>query len=48
MAQFDRKKLDNGDIFPRLELKLVDNDTFVLPDMTAGQWSVLLVYRGNF
>ncbi|MDQ5985936.1 MAG: hypothetical protein CSYNP_01654 [Syntrophus sp. SKADARSKE-3] len=48
MAQYDGKKLDNGDIFPRLELQLLDNSKVVLPEMTAGQWTVLLVYRGIF
>jgi peroxiredoxin len=48
MAQLERKKLDSGDMFPRLELRLTDGSSLVLPDTTAGQWTVLLVYRGIF
>ena len=28
MAQLDRKKLDKGDVFPQLELRLADNGIF--------------------
>lgn len=48
MAQSDRKKLDSGDPFPAFELKLTDGRTVKLPDDLAGQWTVLVVYRGVF
>jgi hypothetical protein len=31
-----------------MELKLTDGTTLVLPEMTKGSWSVLLVYRGRW
>jgi peroxiredoxin len=48
MAQTQERKLDSGDLFPKMELKLTDGTTLVLPEMTQGSWSVLLVYRGRW
>jgi hypothetical protein len=48
MAQIEGKKLDSGALFPKVELKITDGASIVLPEMTAGQWTVLLVYRGRW
>ena len=48
MAQADTKKLDTGDSFPHLELRLVDGRSFTLPSDLNGHWSVLLIYRGHW
>ncbi len=48
MAQIERKKLDSSDLFPKVEFKLTDGSSLVLPEMTAGQWAVMLIYRGRW
>jgi peroxiredoxin len=48
MAQTQQRKLDSGDLFPKMELKLTDGTPLVLPEMTKESWSVLLVYRGRW
>jgi peroxiredoxin len=48
MAQMDMKKLDSGDLFPTMEMKLTDNTTLVLPDALKDAWAVLLIYRGRW
>jgi len=48
MAQIEGKKLDSGAQFPKMEFKLTDGASIMLPEITAGQWTVLLVYRGRW
>jgi peroxiredoxin len=46
MAQTEGRKLDSGDLFPRMELRFTDGTSIYIPDMLYGTWTVLLVYRG--
>ena len=46
MSQTEGKKLDKGDPFPKLELKVVDGGSFTIPNGLNAKWSVLLFYRG--
>ena len=46
MAQTEVKKLDSRDLFPEIELKLIDGTSLMLPEKEGGTWSVLLIYRG--
>ena len=46
MAQTESRKLDSGDLFPRMELRFTDGTSINIPDMLNGSWTVLLVYRG--
>lgn len=48
MAQTKVKKLDSGDLFPKMEFKLADGTAVTLPEKESGNWSVLLVYRGRW
>ncbi|UCF80597.1 MAG: hypothetical protein JSV08_08840 [Acidobacteriota bacterium] len=45
MAQHETKKLDAGDVFPEISLDLVTGASLRLP---LKQWTVFLVYRGNW
>jgi peroxiredoxin len=38
--------LQNGDVFPKLEVPAVGGGTIALPTALAGSWSVVLIYRG--
>ena len=42
------KMLDGGDAFPHLEFNKVGGGTVSLPDDLAGQWGVVLFYRGHW
>jgi peroxiredoxin len=42
------KKLQQGDRFPSLALKLVDGTTIRIPDEMPGRYAVLLFYRGHW
>lgn len=48
MAQSLGNKLDSGDAFPDLELQLVGNGARKISQIAAGQWCVLLFYRGDW
>jgi peroxiredoxin len=48
MAQSLGNKLDSGDAFPDLELQLVGGGTQTISQIAAGQWCVLLLYRGDW
>jgi peroxiredoxin len=48
MAQTEKKKLDSGDLFPQMELRLTDGSSMSIPDILKGSWTVLLVYRGGW
>ena len=45
MVHADTHKLDNGDPFPEMQLRLLDGSTVTIPDETMGKWSVLITYR---
>ncbi len=48
MAQSLGSKLDSGDAFPDLELQLVGGGTRKISQLTGGQWSTVLLYRGDW
>ena len=48
MAQRATQKLDSGDKFQELTLKLIDGSSLTLPEDIADGWSVLLFYRGSW
>ncbi len=48
MAQSLGEKLDAGQPFPDLAFKLVNGETRSIAEIAAGQWSVLLLYRGDW
>ncbi len=48
MAQIEVKKLDGGDLFPKMEFKITDDKSLTLPEKDSGNWYVLLVYRGRW
>ena len=48
MAQVETKKLDSGDPFPEMELKLTDGSSLTIPGEIDESWLVLLVYRGHW
>ncbi len=48
MAQTEMKKLDSGDLFPKLKFNLADGTSLTLPRKEEGAWCVLLVYRGRW
>jgi len=48
MAQSLGNKLDSGDTFPDLELQLVGGGTQKISQIAAGQWIVVLLYRGDW
>lgn len=41
-------KLDTGDTFPDLTLRLVGDGTLSLPDDFAADYNVMLFYRGHW
>ena len=48
MAQSLGEKLDTGNRFPDLELPLVSGGMQRISALAAGQWSVVLLYRGDW
>ena len=48
MAQVEARKLDAGDLFPKIELKLTDGAMLTIPEKNDRTWCVLLVYRGRW
>jgi len=48
MAQSLGEKLDTGMPFPDLTFNLVSGETRKISEIAAGQWSVLLLYRGDW
>ena len=42
------EKLQQGDRIPRIELKLLDGETLILPDNAASRYTALLFYRGHW
>ena len=41
-------KLNTGDTFPRLTLRLTDGRELVLPEGLEGKYKVVLFYRGHW
>lgn len=48
VAQSLGKPLDTGDRFPDLELPLVSGGAQRISALAGGQWSVVLLYRGDW
>jgi len=48
VAQSLGEKLDTGGCFPDLELSLVSGGMQRISALAAGQWSVVLLYRGDW
>ena len=48
VAQSLGEKLDTGNRFPDLELPLVSGGMQRISALAAGQWSVVLLYRGDW
>jgi hypothetical protein len=48
MPRMTDKMLDSGDRFPSLEINKVGGGTLRLPDDLAGDWGVMLLYRGHW
>ena len=42
------EKLNAGDPFPKLELKLAGGGTLALPQGVGGRYNVILFYRGHW
>jgi peroxiredoxin len=42
------EKLNTGDTFPKLTLKLVDGSGAELPEGLGGRYNVILFYRGHW
>ena len=40
------EKLKQGDRIPKIELKLLDGETLILPDNAASRYTALLFYCG--
>ncbi|MDP0491562.1 MAG: hypothetical protein Q7Q71_10965 [Verrucomicrobiota bacterium JB023] len=45
MPQTPQTKLDTGDPFPKMDLKLTTGESLQLP---KGNWTFFLLYRGNW
>ena len=41
-------KLNAGDVFPKLTLKLTDGGSLALPDGIDAKYKVILFYRGHW
>lgn len=41
-------QLDNGDLFPQITLKDLDDEEVTIPDCFDGSWGVVLFYRGDW
>jgi len=42
------EKLNIGEAFPRMTLKLTDGSTLALPDGVHAKYKVILFYRGHW
>ena len=42
------RRLDTGDTFPQLTIRMLGGDTINLPVDVAGHWSVVLFNRGHW
>lgn len=41
-------KLNAGDQFPQITLKIDTNDTIILPDQLDSNYAIVLFYRGHW
>lgn len=41
-------RLDEGDAFPNLTCQTLDDTTLSLPADLAGNWSIVILYRGTW
>lgn len=48
MPRMTDTMLESGDRFPHLALDKVGGGTIRLPDEVAGDWGVVLLYRGHW
>ncbi|MBW6486926.1 MAG: hypothetical protein K0B01_12335 [Syntrophobacterales bacterium] len=48
MAHIEMKRLDSGDLFPKMNFNLTNGTSLMLPRKDEGTWCVLLVYRGRW
>jgi len=48
MAQTATAKLDDGDAFPTMTIDMLDDSSLTLPADFEGQWSIVLIYRGEW
>jgi len=42
----DARRLDTGDSFPNLTIRMLGGDAINLPKDVTGHWCVVLFYRG--
>lgn len=40
--------LDEGDIFPDMELSLTNDETILLSEFSKNNWLIILIYRGHW
>ena len=48
MSHIKAGKLDTGDVFPELELRLTDGGVLKVSNESDAKWLVLLFYRGHW
>lgn len=48
MAQSPNRKLDQGEAFPDLVIRTLDDPSRSLYELLAGRWGVALFYRGHW
>jgi len=48
MAQTETQKLDAGDLFPAMNLQLVDGNMFSVPSDLTNDYTIFLGYRGKW
>lgn len=48
MPRMSEKMLDSGDAFPSLTVSKVGGGELNLPGDLAGDWGVILLYRGHW
>lgn len=48
MAQTETQKLDAGDLFPAMNLNLVDGNIFSIPSSLTSNYTIFLGYRGKW
>ena len=48
MSRMSEAILDSGDAFPAIAFNKVGGGQLNLPDDLAGQWGVVLLYRGHW
>ncbi len=48
MPRMTDKMLDSGDVFPSIEIDKVGGGKISLPGDLAGDWGVVLFYRGHW